>query len=147
MLIEIAEQILSKYWGRCNQFYSQFLHYGQWRENVLSVIRVFFPWKPIGAFRQKVKATESPPLGRNIRCQIFRTFFPTRYFNAWHRSLYLLLGAFSVNCSFSVGLFTCWRASVSTRLSEHLIVIGHLNKFESASISIRKQTKNYNMYK
>ena len=31
-----------------------------------------------------------------------------------------------------------WR--VSTRLSEHLIAIRYLNKFESVSISIRKQT-------
>ena len=51
MLTEIAEQILSKYWGRCSRFYSLFLHYGQWKENVLSVIRVFFTWKPTEAFR------------------------------------------------------------------------------------------------
>ena len=31
--------------------------------------------------------------------------------------------------------------SVCTRLSKHLIAIDHLNKFESASISIYKQTK------
>ena len=30
--------------------------------------------------------------------------------------------------------------SVSTGLSEHLIAVRHLNKFESASISLHKQT-------